>query len=298
MRLRAKIHAWAVCLLWCAAPALANDTSVGDDNGTLVFQRMPDVRMASEALSISRDRVEVDYVFVNTGKRDVVTTVAFPMPPMYFDDGDHSDITDFSLAVDGRAQPTSRSLVVKLGDEDVSKRFAASGWRPDDVASVVQGGDPPKGRKPLPKDWFDADGMPRFTISEYFTWKQTFHPGVPVAIHHAYSPSVTTGVPQPVEFLLDEYASATCVDAAMARAIRKRDGEYGVRWADLRYILKTANNWQGPIGDFHLTIRKPSPTAVMSLCFDGELKKAAPTVFEFRQKDFVPDRDLDILFIE
>ena len=281
-----------------AASAYANDTSVGDENGTLVFQHMPDVRMASERLAIARDKIEVDYMFLNTGKRDVTTTVAFPMPPVYLGHSDHNAITDFVLTVDGKRQATERSVVVRLDGRDISKTFAATGWSVDDVADFVGSGELPKGHKPLPKGWFDENEEPRFVVSEYFTWHQTFKPGVPVAIHHAYTPSVTTGVPQSSDFLIDEYGKATCVDAAMTRAIRKRETETGVRWGDLRYILKTANNWQGPIGDFRLTIRKPSSDAAMSLCFDGDLKKTSSTTFEFAQKDFVPTRDIDILFVE
>ena len=300
MRTTMTTLAWCACIAVClpGGLAVANDTSVGDDNGTLVFQRMPDVRMASERLVIARDRVEVDYVFLNTGKREVTTTVAFPMPPVYLGHSDHNAIADFALTVDGKPQTTERSVVVRLDGRDISKTFAATGWSVDDVADFVGSGELPKGHKPLPKDWFDQNEEPRFTVSEYFTWRQTFRPGVPVAIRHVYTPSVTTGVPQPADFLLGEYRTATCIDPAMARAIRKRETDVGVSWGNLRYILKTANNWQGPIGDFHLTIRKPSADAAMSLCFDGDLRKTSPTTFEFAQKDFVPARDIDILFVE
>ncbi|HET7502027.1 MAG TPA: DUF4424 family protein, partial [Kofleriaceae bacterium] len=64
----------------------------------------------------------------------------------------------------------------------------------------------------------------------------------------------------------------------------------------LNYILKTARNWSGPIGDFHLTIDKGDARNVLSVCADG-LKKTAATRFELRKKDFVPEKDLSVLFV-
>ena len=38
-------------------------------------------------------------------------------------------------------------------------------------------------------------------------------------------------------------------------------------------------------------------TDLASLCFDGDLKKTNPLTFEFRQKNFKPTHDLNLLFI-
>jgi hypothetical protein len=45
----------------------------------------------------------------------------------------------------------------------------------------------------------------------------------------------------------------------------------------------TANNWQGAIIDFKFTVKKQNPKDVVSLCFDGELKKTDQLTFEFHQ---------------
>ena len=62
------------------------------------------------------------------------------------------------------------------------------------------------------------------------------------------------------------------------------------------YILTTGANWSGPIGDFHLTIDKGAPENLVSFCGEGVVK-TGPTRFEIRAKDFVPERDLAILFL-
>lgn len=65
---------------------------------------------------------------------------------------------------------------------------------------------------------------------------------------------------------------------------------------DVRYILTTANNWSGPIGEFRLVIDKEDPKALVSLCING-IRKIGPTRFEFTARNFVPKRELDILFL-
>ena len=64
------------------------------------------------------------------------------------------------------------------------------------------------------------------------------------------------------------------------------------------YILSTAGNWQGPIGKFHLTLDKLKPDNILSLCWDGELKKTGPTTFEFAADNFAPKRDIALIVME
>lgn len=153
----------ALAVLVCAS-AQANDSSFGDDNGTIRLLHQPDISMDKEVLFLSEERVQVDYVFTNNSERDLSVPVAFPMPPMYFGMADHSELTDFKLWADGKPIATTRKLVVLLDDgSDISKAFAATGWTQDDVAAFTESGTPPKGRKPLPARWVDADAQPRFT---------------------------------------------------------------------------------------------------------------------------------------
>ncbi len=287
----------AACL-----PAIANDTSYGDDNGTIVFKRQPEISMDKELLSISEDRIQVDYVFTNNGKSDASVSIAFPMPPMDFSYSDHSTISDFKLSVDGINIKTKRKLVVLLKDKtDITAKIAALGWSEKELVNLMESwrdSQPlPKGKKRFPSEWFDADGEPLFTLNEYFTWQQVFPAGRPVSIRHSYTPSVTTGVPRSAGELIETYSKETCMDKSTQSSLKRREGAYGVMWAHLSYILLTANNWQGPIKDFTLRIKKQSPTDVISLCFDDELKKVDPLTFEFSQQNYRPNRDLSILFV-
>jgi Domain of unknown function (DUF4424) len=64
------------------------------------------------------------------------------------------------------------------------------------------------------------------------------------------------------------------------------------------YVLKTAKTWNGPIGRFHLTVDKLKPSNILSMCWDGPLKKTGPTTFEFSAENFAPTRDIHTLVIE
>lgn len=275
----------------------ANDTSFGDDNGSIEFKQQAEISMDKEELFISQDQIRVNYVFTNTGSKDLTIPMAFPMPPKYFGPSDHSEIKDFKLWVNDAIVKTERKTVVLLdGKTDVTSPFAQLGWSESDLAALLSFEDVPAGKKPLPEAWLDRDGQPLLTINEYYIWQQVFPAGKPVAIRHSYAPSVSSGVPQPGEYLVQDYAQKTCMDKNARSAVRKRDKEGGIRWAFLRYILLTANNWQGPIKDFQLTIKKQSPAELISLCFDGDLHKVDSQTFQFSRKNYRPARDLSILF--
>jgi hypothetical protein len=288
----------SVLLFMGAVQSLANDTSSGDENGTLVFRAQPQISMDQERLFISEQEVRVEYSFTNTGKEAVQTQVTFPMPPIYVGLSDHNTIEDFKVWVNEVPQAVVTDLVVKHQDgTDISKAFAASGWQAADVKAFSEDQTPPKQKPSLPKNWFDKDGMPKFTMSHYYSWQQSFPAGQTVRVRHSYRPSLDTGVAQPLKDLADGFAKSACIDPATRSSMKKLDTEAGIGWSYLRYILLTANNWQGPIKDFELTIKKQNPSQLISLCFAGKLKKVDPLTFKFQAKNFTPSQDLNILFL-
>jgi hypothetical protein len=281
--------------------ATANDSSIGDDNGTIVFKSQPNISMDKESLLISEKNIQVDYVFTNTSQTDLVVPIAFPMPAMYFGSSDHGEIKDFKLWVDGKSIKTERKLVILLeGKTDISKKVAEFGWSENELTDYIGNGFvedvPPKGKTPLPKSWFGEDGVPLFTLNEYFIWQQKFPARKSVVIKHSYSPSISTGVPQSAQFLIEEYAKTACIDKSAQFDMKKHEPEFGLYWANVSYILMTANYWQGAIKDFKLTVKKQNAKDVVSLCFDGEMKKTDPLTFEFHQLNFKPTQNLDLLF--
>jgi uncharacterized protein DUF4424 len=63
-------------------------------------------------------------------------------------------------------------------------------------------------------------------------------------------------------------------------------------------VLSTGNNWKGPIGHFHLTLDKLKPDNVLSLCWDGALRKTGAATFEDTRENFAPKSDIKLLVVE
>lgn len=70
---------------------------------------------------------------------------------------------------------------------------------------------------------------------------------------------------------------------------------YGTAY-NIAYVLRTANSWAGPIGQFRLTLDKGAVENVISLCVT-EIQKTGPTTFVVERTDYTPDRDLEILIV-
>lgn len=304
------------------APALADDSSAALSAGGLVFVKQADIRMAAEDLILSPRRATVRYEFVNDGARDVDTVVAFPMPDIdvrqfwYEPLGTTLERTPnfmgFALKVDGRtvqATPDERAV---LDGRDVTAEVRRAGL-PINIAGsdLVKKLDrlDPAARKALEKKGLvEIDGSeahPHWIAKTSYWWHQKFPAGRTVVIEHSYQP--VTGQSFFNDVSLDaSNTKAFCVDRATAEAIRakvaRRDpngpnGNY-LQAYQTGFVLKTANNWKGPIGRFRLTVDKLKPGNIVSLCWDGALKKTGATTFETTRENFAPTRDIDLLVLE
>jgi hypothetical protein len=251
-----------------AAVAHANDTAVGLDGGQLVFKQAETIRMEKEDLFLSMKEVRIRYEFRNTGPKDVETLVGFPLPPM----------------------PAKADV-----DEGVIENvtYDPSSDNPLDFALRVDG--QVVKTKTERKEVKGKDAKDRSTTLTYY-WTQKFPAGRTVVVEHTYKPALWQSFsPKPTP----EDTSRYCIDAGGRKAIDAiaRTDEVKVYFANgLNYILKTARNWSGAIGDFHLTIDKGDAKNVLALCVDG-IKKTGPARFELRKKDFVPERDLALLIV-
>ncbi|MEN9411189.1 MAG: hypothetical protein RL216_3163 [Pseudomonadota bacterium] len=155
-------------------------------------------------------------------------------------------------------------------------------------------GDPAQGIPP--------EAWPLWSIVIRYHWTQTFPANATLDILHEYENRPPGGIfswqHPPVEPWEKDFETRYCIDEGTSRAIGKRlagSGGYGTAY-NLAYVLRTANSWAGPIGDFRLTLDKGAKENIISLCIDG-IEKTGATTFEVRKKDFTPDRDLDILIV-
>jgi hypothetical protein len=74
-------------------------------------------------------------------------------------------------------------------------------------------------------------------------------------------------------------------------------GGYIAELAIVDYVLTTANNWRGPIGDFSLAITADRPHTMVASCYPG-LERSAPSTLTLHRKAFSPPTELRVYFIE
>lgn len=324
--------AFSAAVVLATGPALANDTMAQLSTGGLVFVRSDAVSMDSEDLFISADEIRVAYAFTNTGKDDIDSIVAFPMPDItgHIDemaaipDDTKDNFLDFSVEAEGRPVAPKLEQRASAAELDVTELLKANGvplfpygervaaaiaklpqaTRDDWVARGIL----------YPEEYDDGSGWkkvwtPVWRLKSTYWWRMTFPAGRQIHVKHRYKPSV--GATVATTFLeggkargetYELYKTKYCVDAAFARAVEAAAAKNPDRYAPyyeswISYILKTGGNWASNIGKFKLTIDKGSPKNLVSFCGTG-VKKVGPTTFEMSAEDFYPNRDLDILILK
>ncbi len=282
---------------------LATCTSLADDGaasiaaGGIVMTREPRITMAKEVLTISVDKVSVDYDFRNDTDLDITTEVAFPIPPYKMDmDGPSSHLQgfdDFKLVVEGRPARFDVEARAMLKGKDVTKVLKTYGVdiatfghldekenRARDVDKLLPAQRAALVRAGLLDDDPYADWA-QWTVEKRYYWSQTFPAHAITHISHTYSPVVGFGlVPQSSMIAakstassadlnnrdvdqdsVDEVKSVCPTDALLAspqKASSHDPQTEGYGYLEyVDFILTTANTWRQPISDFTLFIERP-----------------------------------------
>jgi hypothetical protein len=311
---------WLALLL--AIPLIANDTFVTKGAGGLVPVKTSRIVMESEDLEIGIHKITVNYVFRNDGDRDVDATVAFPLP----------EIDGGEMANEPVALPSERALnfvdfKVTAGSQPVAVQTEARAFSYDGreittrllsfglpISPIVENYKalldklPLPTRKRLEKDgWIDCQSTPgtgcwaMWKARIQFYWTQHFKARSNVRVQHTYRPVVGGSY---LAGTSNGAASDYCAGAdALARIARVRQNmspgpnDTFMFERRIQYILTTANNWRGPIGNFHLAVVADKPDDIVLTCTPG-LSRVAPTRYELSRKDFHPDRELDLLILQ
>jgi hypothetical protein len=326
MRVLLGVGAACAALLF-AYNVAADDSSAALGMGGIQFTQSADIRMTDEDLRISPKEVRIRFVFRNESAKDVDTVVAFPLPdintaefsnsPIGTVTNDPVNFVGFSVKADGRPVPVSVEQKAFLNDRDVTATIKSVGL-PINIISdhgyerlVAL---PAAKRKILTAaDLAEFDennnALPHWIVRTRFYWHQHFPAGKTIVLEQSYQP--VTGMAffgdpdlQANSDTGSYYAKGFCLDAparvALARMIaaakkKKPDAGGYLNVLTTEYILKTGNNWKGPIGRFHLTLDKLRPENVISLCWDGALKRTGPTTFEDTRENFAPKDDVKLL---
>jgi hypothetical protein len=297
----------ALAVAGAAIPCAANDTLASIDAGGLVFTKSTSIQIKSEVLSISPERIEVDYVFANPTAADVTAVVAFPLPglkieAMYFMDSSipfprKQNYVGFRTWVDGTEIQMNSDIHAVLPDgRDVTKELErlgvnpsleageAGAWTPDAAAQLEKIG---------AADGEGNDLRPSWVTETSFHWTQTFPARKEVQVRHTYSAG-------PLRRFVTEQEAEWCTDDSYKAAFRnlpvKTDGRL-LRGEAVRYVLKTGANWAGPIGDFTLKLDKAG-AALLSTCpIPGLSLKRDGNMFAGHAQNYTPSADLNILFV-
>lgn len=324
-RLAGLLAAGLLTAALASPPAGANDSSARLDTGGLSFVYDARIRMASEDLFLSRSRVEVRYVFENRTDRDVETLVAFPLPKIETGEGgnytidsdDPINFIDFRILVDGRpVEPKVEARAQAMG-VDVTELLGRLGLP---LTTVLPRDDAARARfwdrlRTLPEEGLaelerrgaiarsrddtgkTTDVNPIWTASITFYWFQVFPAGRSIEIVHRYRPVPRDFITGMDEIAGPEAKKRWCTDESFLSTARRMAAQGQLIGVDLRYVVRTAANWWGPIGRFTLTVDKESADVFLSTCLTG-LQKVGPTTFRFEKTDHMPSDDLDLLFLK
>jgi hypothetical protein len=283
--------------------------------------------MAAEDLYVSPQAVRIKFVFENPTSRDVETIVAFPLPDIAT--GEYAEsaigtITDdpknfvgFKALIDGKPVTVTVEQRAFLKGKDVTSQVLSYGAP---LNPVVSGGYEKLDKLAKDKkkamiaaglaEGDDSAFYPQWTVRTRFWWNQKFPARKSVTIEHSYQPvtgqsffstayhtRTEKNLFGDVDYCIDERTWAA-IDARTGRSKSNPDATGLMNSYETAYILKTAANWQGPIGKFHLTLDKLKADNILSLCWDGELKKTGPATFEFSKDAYAPKQDIHLLVLE
>jgi hypothetical protein len=307
-----------ISLLAFLAPAGANDSTARLGAGGIELVRNSEISMEKEVLFLSPAMVTVDYVFRNNAEKDRTLMVAFPMPEIRPADYLESDIAvpdwesdnfmRFTVTAGGKAiAPQLEQRALSYG-VDVTDELKALGVPLNPLSDAAR-----QAVAKLPADKLAAldqrgvvlaeegnPARPAWALRATYYWTQTFPAKATLDVSHGYTPAVGGFFYYPGQDYTKTTDTSYCIDDATKRGIAKKlaaaKAEFMVA-RDLSYVLTSGANWAGTIGDFTLKIDKGSPETIVSLCFDG-IAKTGATTFEARKRDFTPERDIDVLFLE
>jgi hypothetical protein len=298
--------------------ARANDGVLRVDAGGVTPSATTVVRMLSEDLRISVDQVAVSYLFENPTDKPVTLTLGFPMPPVPADDfenqfPDHRDggpLIPFTTRFDGHPVE-ARQVITITGMEDgrdLTDLFRREGFPLDPLAEIwwpdVYYGDSPEAtalRDRLATLGLLGNFSSRpWTVTVTQVWEATFPARSQVAVHHAYAP-----IAGAFQLLLDGdggwdwFREDYCVDDDALSTLRALPPEVRASGfaRNVGYVLTNATTWAGSIGSFRLVLDEGVPGTITSTCWEGAFQRTSPTTLEFTARDFVPDRDLAVVFV-
>lgn len=313
-------------------PVRADDTQAALDGGNLVLEQAGAIAFVAEELYLSEQGVRADYRFRNPTGADIEATLAFPMPDIVgaptmaasIPDPGQANFLAFDATIDGQVVPWQLEQHAYLGRNgqpaEVTDELRGLGIP---LVPTVAATAAPLRRiserrrhalieagfldRQVHKDGTISD-VPLWTLKSRYVRRQIFPAGREVAIHQSFTPSLGSqpslsfGSPDLGPSQMARYTDRFCTDPAFARsaqALYRRASADGSRsfQAYEEYLTYGIPAGTGTIGTFKLTVDRGDPATMVSFC-GSDLKKTGPTTVEFMAKDYVPPREIGVLFLK
>jgi hypothetical protein len=329
-----KIYLTLIIIL---LPVSAYDCSANDSIGAIgvggiEFKKTDEISMEKEVLTISLDKIRVEYEFLNKSNKPIIETIFFPMPFYAYDFGCSAEysgqLQQFKVWVNDKEVTPYRTVAAKLPDgEDVTTRLRKIGLTDEDIAEYRGitsecgdahiSGNYAASIKKLSEEKLVAspiNGIPTpvWNAAYVYHWNMTFPPMQVIRVAHEYRPFTGSGA-EGYEFTTNklddvfskfEYSTKTSGDeeycmtdgaVRLAKKIQERTNKPFVE-RTVKYVLTTGANWAGPIKDFTLNLKKRASDEIVTLCFDGDFKKSNELTLSAHLKNFVPSKELNVKF--
>lgn len=325
----------SVCVLATTVHSMADDTLATLGAGGLIPTRSSEIAMESENLQISIHRITVTYVFRNLSDHAVNATVAFPLPaidgrmvaisPMSIPSNNPINFLSFKVAVNGRAVSPNAEVRAFMDGKNISGKLRALGFplsvldrtlgsriakldeaqqkklETEGLVVDLDAGDSTASGHPTPHSFW---GLWQTQVE--FFWQQYFPAHGSVRVWHTYKPVVGGGsIVKGATDDGEEYAQSFCFGAETLNKIAELKAMIPVRREDapvvwereIQFVLRTANNWSGPIRKFHLSVMLDHPDDVLSTCALG-LRRTSSVEYEVRRTNFRPQSDLRLAIFQ
>lgn len=215
---------------WLPAISLANDGFGGMSATGLQFGRTDQVRMVSEDLFLSADKVRVRYLFHNDGKETVEGEVIFPLPPVSLNELANTGFAlsekelrsqnpvDFTARINGMPIPVRTDRIAVIEPPYDQRKQARDGYDApgkevtetlrrfgiplsldiEEITALLARLEKP-GQEQLKAlglvELFPGEPpTPRWSVVLRYHWPQRFPAGKDMLIEHSYDPAPPGGI--------------------------------------------------------------------------------------------------------
>lgn len=198
--------ATTLCSALFPLQADANDTIARVGAGGLTFVKSQDIRMASERLVITPERIEVHYLFENDAPAPIDATVAFPMPAYGWNPGfsemdlNNRPLDTFVVFVEGMPVDTSMQRRALLGVRDITADLRRAGLSERQIFTTFGQKKNPTNPDDISFDFTPSqisslqylgalrEDTPVWRVEETAYWQQTFPGHQRLDVTHRYKP--------------------------------------------------------------------------------------------------------------